>query len=250
MASEIKGNFSEKNNQVLFGISQLQKTEKELYANLELPNLSSIEKQRIINQINELSQMRMDMYSNLQNLYSSYQQNVNNLDTTSDIQIKEIDSMEDELNQLKIHLNSIDQMKIDKLRTVEINNYYAKRYNAYKNIMFVISLSCIPILLLTILSNKTIIPSNVYGLLVSLIVVISSYLIFKQYLDISNRDNINWDSYSWYFNKNDAPDPGDTDAEEVLDEDGEEDEDLCVGSACCQEGTIYDSNLNMCVPIS
>ena len=47
MASEIKGNFSEKNNQVLFGISQLQKTEKELYANLELPNLSSIEKQNI-----------------------------------------------------------------------------------------------------------------------------------------------------------------------------------------------------------
>ena len=250
MASEIKGNFSEKNNQVLFGISQLQKTEKELYANLELPNLSSIEKQRIINQINELSQMRMDMYSNLQHLYSSYQQNVNNLDTISDIQIKEIDAMEDELNQLKIHLNSIDQMKIDKLRTVEINNYYAKRYNAYKNIMFVISLSCIPILLLTILSNKTIIPSNVYGLLVSLIVVIASYLIFKQYLDISNRDNINWDSYSWYFDKNAAPNPGDADDEGVLVEDEGEGGDLCIGSACCQEGTIYDSNLNICVPIS
>lgn len=250
MASEIKGNFSEKNNQVLFGISQLQKTEKELYANLELPNLSSIEKQRIINQINELSQMRMDMYSNLQYLYSSYQQNVNNLDTTSDIQIKEINAMEDELNQLKIHLNSIDQMKIDKLRTVEINNYYAKRYNAYKNIMFVISLSCIPILLLTILSNKTIIPSNVYGLLVSLIVVIASYLIFKQYLDISNRDNINWDSYSWYFNKNDAPNPGDADDEGDLVEEEGEGGDLCIGSACCQEGTIYDSNLNICVPIS
>ena len=250
MASEIKSNFSEKNQQVLFGISQLQKTEKELYANLELPNLSSIEKQRIINQINELSQMRMDMYSNLQYLYSSYQQNVNNLDTTSDIQIKEINAMEDELNQLKIHLNSIDQMKIDKLRTVEINNYYAKRYNAYKNIMFVISLSCIPILLLTILSNKTIIPTNVYGLLVSLIVVIASYLIFKQYLDISNRDNINWDSYSWYFNKNDAPNPGDADDEGDLVEEEGEGGDLCIGSACCQEGTIYDSNLNICVPIS
>lgn len=251
MASEIKSNFSEKNQQVLFGISQLQKTEKELYANLALPNLSSIEKQRIINQINELSQMRMDMYSNLQNLYSSYQQNVNNLDTTLDVQMKAIDTMEDELNQVKIHLNSIDQMKMDKLRTVEINNYYAKRYNAYKNIMFVISLSCIPILLLTILNNKTIIPSNIYGLLVSFIVVISSYFMFKQYLDISNRDNINWDSYSWYFDKTNAPKPGETNNEEELykEEDGKE-EDLCVGSACCQEGTTYDSILNVCVPIS
>ena len=82
MTGEIKMNFSEKNNQVLFGISQLQRTERELYANLAVPNLSSSEKQKIINQINELSQMRMDMYSNLQNLYSSYQTNVHNLDTT------------------------------------------------------------------------------------------------------------------------------------------------------------------------
>ena len=249
MTGEIKTNFSEKNNQVLFGISQLQRTERELYANLAVPNLSSSEKQKIINQINELSQMRMDMYSNLQNLYSSYQTNVHNLDTTLDMQIRAIDTMEDELNQVKIHLNSIDQMKMDKLRTVEINNYYAKRYNAYKNIMFVISLSCIPILLLTILSNKTIIPSNVYGLLVSLIVVISSYLIFKQYLDISNRDNINWDSYSWYFDKSKAPKPGESSSDAPPDEEENEDE-LCVGSACCQVGTTYDANLNVCVPNS
>jgi hypothetical protein len=249
MTGEIKTNFSEKNNQVLFAISQLQRTERELYANLALPNLSSSEKEKIINQINELSQMRMDMYSNLQNLYSSYQTNVNNLDTTLDVQMRAIDSMEDELNQVKIHLNSIDQMKMDKLRTVEINNYYAKRYNAYKNIMFVISLSCIPILLLTILSNKTIIPSNVYGLLVSLIVVISSYLIFKQYLDISNRDNINWDSYSWYFDKSNAPKPGESSSDAPPD-DGENEDELCVGSACCQEGTTYDANLNICVPNS
>lgn len=245
-----KNNFSEKNNQVLSGISQLQQTEKELYANLALPNLSSFERQRIITQINELSQMRIDMYTNLQNLYSSYKSNANNLDTTLDIQVKAIDAMEDELNQVKIHLNAIDQMKMDKLRTVEINNYYAKRYNAYKNIMFLISLSCIPILLLTILNNKTIIPSNIYGLLVSLIVVVSAYFIFKQYLDISNRDNINWDSYSWYFQKSNAPEPGETNGDEEAPPDEEEGEDLCVGSACCQTGTIYDASLNICVPIS
>lgn len=249
-----KNIFSEKNQQVLSGISQLQKTEKELYANLALPNLSSSEKQRIISQINELSQMRMDMYANLQNLYSSYQSNVDNLDVTLKTQVGAIDIMEDELNQVKIHLNSIDQMKIDKLRTVEINNYYAKRYNAYKNIMFLISLTCIPILLLTILNNKTIIPSNIYGLLISLIIVVSGYLIFKQYLDISNRDNINWDSYSWYFQKSSAPKVDETSNENAETPPEEEEEEnnnneLCVGSSCCQNGTIYDTNLNICVPI-
>lgn len=255
MPSETENNFSERNQQVLSGILQLQKTEKELYVNLAIPNLSSSERQRIINQINELSQLRINMYSNLQNLYSSYQTNANNLESALDVQIKSIDAMEDELNQVKIHLNEIDQMKIDKLRTVEINNYYAKRYNAYKNIMFVISISCIPILLLTILNNNAVIPSNIYGLLLSLIVVISSYFIFKQYLDISNRDNINWDSYSWYFNKKDAPKPSEgtsNEEEPPIDEsNGESNEpELCVGSSCCQTGTVYDTSLNMCVPIS
>lgn len=252
MPSRIENDFSERNQQVLSGISQLQQTERELYANLEIPNLSVEERQRIINQINELSQMRIDMYSNLRNLYSSYQSNVSNLDTAVNTQIETIDLMEDELNQVKIHLNAIDQMKVDKLRTVEINNYYAKRYNAYKNIMFVISISCIPILLLTILSNNAVIPSNIYGLLVSLIAVIASYFIFKQYLDISNRDNINWDSYSWYFDKSNAPKPGEsssqgTTSSEVYDDTTTGEVEPCVGSACCQSGTTYDASLNSCV---
>lgn len=253
MPSRIENNFSERNQQVLSGILKLQETEKELYVNLEIPNLSSEERQRIINQINELSQMRIDMYSNLRNLYSSYQSNVSNLDSALNTQMQTIDSMEDELNQVKIHLNAIDQMKVDKLRTVEINNYYAKRYNAYKNIMFVISISCIPILLLTILNNNTVIPSNIYGLLVSLISVIASYFIFKQYLDISNRDSINWDSYSWYFNKNDAPKPGESSQETSSDEPYDEtngNTEPCVGSSCCQIGTIYDSSLNSCVLVT
>jgi len=254
MPSQIGNLFSEKNEQVLSAIHQLQKTEKELYVNLAIPNLSDAEKQRIINQINELSQMRIDMYKNLQNLYSTYETNSQNLDTILNTQINAIDAMEDELNQVKIQLNEIDQMKIDKLRTVEINNYYAKRYSSYKNIMFLISISCIPILLLSILNNNAVIPSNIYGLLVSLIIVVASYLIFRQYLDISNRDNINWDSYSWYFNKKDAPKPSDSSSDDNNNNDnenndGEEEEDICVGSACCQLGTKYDASLNICVPV-
>ena len=252
MPKQINNIFSERSEQVLSSISQLQETEKQLYVNLAIPNLSESEKQRIINQINELSQMRMDMYLTLQNIYSTYQTNSQNLDTILSTQIKSIDAMENELNQVKIHLNEIDQIKVNKLRTVEINNYYAKRYNAYKNIMFLISISCIPILLLTILNNNTVIPSNIYGILVTLIIVIASYLIFIQYLDISNRDDINWDTYSWYFNKKDAPKPdeNDNEGEGEGEGEGENEDDLCVGSSCCQIGTTYDASLNICVPTS
>ena len=249
MATEVKNDFLEKNEQVLYGISQLQQREKELYNNLEGQNLTEQERKNIIQKINELSQMRMDMYSNLQNMYSLYQTNANNLSDSINIRRTSVDMMENELNQLKTHLNEIDQMKLNKLRTVEINNYYAKRYNAYKNIMFIISITCIPIILLTMLNNNQVIPSNIYGLLISFIVVIGSYFIFTQYLDISNRDSINWDSYSWYFKKSSAPEPDTSEStENIPDYDEEEPKPLCVGSSCCQTGTTYDESLNVCVP--
>lgn len=248
-------NFSERNAQSISNIIELQKKEQELYSILEDKNLSEEKRRLVINKINTLSQLRMDIYNELQNMYSSYQNDVNSLDSTIDLQIKSINSMEDELNQSKIYLNSVDQLKIDKLRVTEINNYYAKRYSAYKNIMFVISISCIPILALTILNNNAVIPSFIYQMVISLIVLVVSYIVFNQYLDISNRDNLNWDSYSWHFNKNDAPKPGepnenDLDEDELNNEDSNNSDDNyeCVGADCCGFGDMYDVSLNKCVP--
>jgi hypothetical protein len=243
-------NFTERNKQTISNISQLQEKEREFYSILEDRNLSEEKRKIMIDEINGLSEMRMNMYADLQNMYSSYRDNVNTLDSTIDSQFKSINKMEDELNQSKIYLNSIDQLKIDKLRVTEINNYYAKRYNAYKNIMFIIAITCIPILALTILNNNSVIPSYIYQIISSIIVLIASYFIFNQYLDISNRDSINWDNYSWYFNKSDAPEPGESTGEDVDEGDDEDegDEDVCVGSACCAYDYVYDSTLNQCVP--
>lgn len=221
-------NFSERNRQAISDISQLQMKERELYSLLEDANLSTERRKIIIDEINGLSQMRMYIYDELQNMYSAYQYNVNNLDLTIDSQFKSINRMEDELNQSKIYLNSVDQLKIDKLRVTEINNYHAKRYNAYKNIMFVISISCIPILVLTILNNNSVIPSFIYQMILGLIVLVASYIIFNQYLDISNRDNLNWDNYSWYFDKNSAPKPEETNGTIIPDGEGDDEgQEIC-----------------------
>jgi hypothetical protein len=243
-------NFAEKNRQTMSNISQLQNKERELYSILEDPNLSTERRRQIIDEINSLSQMRINMYSDLQNMYSSYQDNVDLLDSTVDAQFTSINNIEDELNQSKIYLNSLDQLKVDKLRVTEINNYYAKRYNAYKNIMFIISISCIPILALTILNNNSFIPSYIYQIIITFIVLIASYIVFNQYLDISNRDKLNWDSYSWYFNKSEAPKPSETNEENEPNSNNNEYGFgyTCIGSECCSNGYIYDPNVNQCVP--
>jgi SMC interacting uncharacterized protein involved in chromosome segregation len=155
--------LQERNQQVLNNISQLQNQEKELYKSLDDVSLSSEEKQQIINKINEISQMRMNLYSSLNDLHSFYQQNVSASRTTLGQSMAAIDVLENELNQSKIRMNLIEEEKNNKLRLVEINTYYGKRYNAHSKLMKTIVIICIPIIILAVLANMGILPSNLYG---------------------------------------------------------------------------------------
>jgi hypothetical protein len=113
-----------------------------------------------------------------------------------------------------------------------------------KTIVFI----CIPIIILAVLTNNGILPSSIYRLLVVIILVIGSIFIGMQIIDMSNRDDMNWDEYNWYFNKSKAPvdttftgnasssDPWTTPTV------------TCIGSACCYNGSTYDSTKNVCVP--
>jgi len=237
--------LQERNQQVLNNISQLQTQEKALYDSLDDVSLSSEQKQQIINRINEISQMRMNLYAGLKDMYSFYQQNVSASRSTLGQSIAAIDVLENELNQSKIRMNLIEDQKYNKLRLVEINTYFGKRYNAHSRLMKTIVFICIPVIILAVLANKGILPTNIYRLLVVIILVIGAVLIGLQLIDMSNRDDMNWDEYNWYFDRNNAP----SDTTEGTPSDPWGSASItCVGSACCYEGSTYDSEQNICVP--
>ena len=239
-------NLQERNAQLLNDISQLQIQEKELYSNLEDQTLSSEQKQQIINKINDISQTRLNLYANMKDMYSYYQKNVTSSRDTLGEQMTAIDIIENELNQAKIRLNVLENEKNSKIRLVEINTYYGKQYNAHASIMKTIVLFCIPIIILAILANSGILPPTLYAFITGLIIVIGVFIIGYKLLDLSNRDNMNWDEYNWYFNKSDAP----TDSN-----DGSTSSDpwatpsvTCIGSECCYQGSTYDPVQNICIP--
>lgn len=239
--------LQERNQQVLNNISQLQTQEKALYDSLDDVSLSSEQKQQIINRINEISQMRMNLYAGLKDMYSYYQQNVSASRTTLGQSIAAVDVLENELNQAKIRMNLIEDQKYNKLRLVEINTYFGKRYDAHSRLMKTIVYICIPVIILAVLANKGFLPSNIYKLLVVIILVIGAVLIGLQLIDISNRDNMNWDEYNWYFDRNNAP----SDSTEGTPTDPWGTVSItCVGSACCYDGSTYDSEQNICMPNS
>jgi hypothetical protein len=242
-------NLQERNQQVLDNISKLQEQEKVLYANLEDVSLSADDKQKIINKINEITQIRINLYSSLRDLYSNYSNNISSSRETSDQSKAAIDILENELNDAKIKMNLIKNERYNKLRLVEINTYYGKRYNAHAKIMKIIVFTCIPIILFSILYNKQILSLPIYTILSTLTFIIGSIYLWNEFVDISNRDNMNWDEYNWYFNKSDAPDQDSASNTESANSNPWDTTPLtCIGSSCCSVNTTYDSELNQCIP--
>jgi hypothetical protein len=247
-------NLEEKNDQVIQNIKMLQSTEMKLYDSLENKSLTTDQKKLIINQINQISQMRINLYTILKDTYSGYQQNVSSSRNLLSDQLVSVDFIENELNESKRRLNLLEEQKNNKIRLVEINTYYGKQYNAHKEIMQIIVIMCIPILILNILANKELIPSKLNIVINIIIIVFGLTIIGYKIIDLYNRSNMNFDEYNWHFNKEEAPklepvisnvDPNDL----SLDPWGMRMPTItCIGSECCYNNSIYDKIQNKCIP--
>jgi hypothetical protein len=239
-------NLQRRNAQIIENIKSLQTTEIKLYDRLESTTLNSEQKQEIIDKINQISQMRINLYANLKDMYSYYQEDVSVSRNAMNDQLVSLDLIENELNGSRRRLNLVEMQKNNKIRLVEINTFYGKRYNAHKEIMQIIVIVCIPVLILTILASKGLIPPKINTLLTGIIIIIGLYIIGAKVIDLFNRDNINFDEYDWYFNKNDAPNSS---VQSNMNVDPWATPSLtCIGSECCDDNNIYDEIQNKCIP--
>lgn len=242
--------MEEKNEQTLSDIRNLQQIEQDLYNSLEINannnTLTDDQKNKIIKKIYEISQMRINLYTNLKNTYAFIKNNVASSRITLDEQIIALDIVENELNQSKMRLQLLQDDKYNKLRQVEINTYYGKKYNSHSDVMKLIVLMCIPILLLTLINNTGIIPEIIYTALIILIISIGVICIGYKLIDNSNRDSMNYDEYDWGFNSKNAP----SDDKGLIINPWENSLGLgCSENECCIEGeSIYNAEKNKCVP--
>ena len=183
--------LSDSEEQTIANIENLQKIETDLYNTLEnnLNNniLTQEEQENIINKINEVSTMRINLFNSLTSSYSFYQSNVSSSNSVLNNQIASLNIANEQLNSLKIRLNKIMNKNINNRRLIEINTYYGKQYDAYSSVMKYILIICVPILILSILSNKNIIPENIYSLLVIIILVIVNHSFFM-FIPMHNRN--------------------------------------------------------------
>lgn len=238
--------MSEINEQNLRNIKTLELQEQDLFAELNRMDTTTERKRQLVDRINELSQIRKNLYDNSRDLYSYYNTNVSAARSTLSQEISTIDILEGELNEAKRRFNAIQDQKNDKLRLVQINTYYGKRYNAQTDIMRTIVYACVIIFVLLLLRNKVgILPDRVFILLAGLIVTIAIVRVVYRIIDISNRDNMNFDEYNWKFDPKQAPmninrDP----SAKVPWTYGI----TCIGSQCCDSNSEFNVEKNICIP--
>jgi hypothetical protein len=239
--------ISRNNEEILQNIQELQTMETELMRELENnPNLSSQQQQEMISKIEQLTNIRSGLYKTLSGMNSFYQSALNSSTGTLKEQTSAINIVESELNRTKRRLEYLQMEKNNKIRLVEINEYYGDKYAEHTTLMKIVIFTLIPIIILTIIYNRGILPSSVYYVLFIIVGVVGASYFWKTYASIITRDNMNYEAYNWPFDANSAPKPSTSETENdpwITSGSGI----TCIGESCCQPDQLYDSTLNQCV---
>ena len=74
--------------------------------------------------------MRLNLYSVLQETYSSYENNIQNTSNTLKDQKYAVDIIEKQLSIERARLAKLEENKYNKLRLIEFNSSYAAQYQA------------------------------------------------------------------------------------------------------------------------
>ena len=190
--------------------------------------------------------MRINLYQTLGNLSSLYENAVANSQGSLSEQTQIINIVENQLNQAKQKLAFLETEQNNKIRLIEINDYYGEKYSEHGKLMKYIIFMMIPIIIISFLYNKGLLPKIIYFILLGIIAVIGSFFIVYTLLSIWNRDNMNYQEYSWSFNPSDAPTT-------VVSSNSNKDPWLsnisngtCIGDNCCSNGMTFDTTTNQC----
>jgi hypothetical protein len=191
---------------LLSDIKSLQNIEKELFDTLEtVTNLTSEQYNKIILKINSISQMRVNLYQTLGNINIFYKDGVLHSQEVLEQQVFAIGIVEKQLNEIKQKLQYLELQKNNKIRLIEINDYYGQKYSEHALLMKYIIFTLVPIIIISFLYNKGFLPKFIFYILLIIITVIGSIFIIFRLVSIWNRDNMNYQSYLWSFNIKNAP---------------------------------------------
>lgn len=248
--------MSETVDELLANIANLQKQEIILYNKLNQDRekiardakddvLSTEDKQKIEQNINELSAARVNMYNFLFKNYQSELRNATNAKSNLEQQNKVLQMVETELSRSKQTLAEIEQDKNNQLKMVEITDYYKLKYDAQRKLLKFMACSAFIVIVLYIVNRFVrarlpIFTSIVYFIYMMLI----SILLYRVYDFFSRRPN-NFNEHNWWLapeTQEDVKAISENSSNLVFDLSGVGIPNICIGYTCCGPGTTWSPN--------
>jgi hypothetical protein len=240
--------MNEKNDQLINDISKLQQIEKDMYAQLSSDNKMTLgQKEILIEKINQISQMRINMYRTLESINSFYTTNLSGASDTLNEQTRALKIVEEQLNEAKQRINYINGQRVNQMRKVEINKYYSEWYNERVELIKIAIYFIIAIIILLLVRRAFPYLGTLYNIIFVILVFVALYFALPILLSITYRNNVIYSEYDFAFNKDTAPKiAGDLNNRKNNPWQKKESEDTCIGEQCCPTGLKYDHNTNQC----
>ena len=197
----------------IHAIMNLQKQEKELMNKIEKDaegnSLSVEQKQAKIDAINELAESRVSLYTQLNQNAVYLNDRYGDTRNSAMNQKAVVDIVEAELNNVKKQMNVYKTDLTNKLRLIEINDYYDKKYTSQTDVLKTISGLCLIIIVLLIINQKTNMPEKITNILIGIIIAIGIIVTILKLWNIFIRDNQVFDEFDWFLKPTAKKDSGD-----------------------------------------
>jgi len=236
--------YQDKNTELSNYIDKLSKVEQQLIEQISSAK-DPKEQARLSNNLVLIQDTRTNLMNALSSINAYYSQNLMGSSQTLEQQTNALAIMDKEMEQAKKRLAYINAQKENKLRIVEINQYYSASYAEWTHLVKILIITIIAFaIVINITTYFPGLPSELYSMLMFIISVTSLYYIFITIVSIYSRDTMVYDEYNWNFNINSAPQMGTgtfTNAFKLPSMMS------CVGENCCQDGTLWSKDIGKCV---
>lgn len=249
---------SESQSSTVASIQNLQNIEKQLQQRYAT---QSPENQLLdLNKMEELSQLRVDLFNKLK---MDYSRDIEEGNEDLKNQLSTLRIVEEQLRDTKKEMKGLEQAHTDKMRMVEFTTYFSEKYKAYNKLFLLILMWVAIIGAIIYVSHLDFVPSkyaskqnvnNGFLIIITVVCLFALYQILKGLNDILSRNNMNFNEYDFGAN---------LDLEQIVkqehskkDDNGDSSMDLekdlnlgCMDSYCCADGTMYDTVKKQCIPI-
>jgi hypothetical protein len=193
-------------------ISNLQIVQSKLFTDLEkLAGSANINdnviQQQIkdkLDQIDNLTKIRTNMFQIIKSNYNITQSDYNIQRKSYAQQLVALEIIENELKNTSQKLRDSILIRDNSERMVGINNYYTRRYEAHADIMKNVIFYCGIIIIAIFLMKMGFLSDEITSLLIIVSLSIGIIIVGGKVLDLSRRNNIDYDKYNFPFDPKEA----------------------------------------------